>query len=54
MGCRRRLKWVTLNVFYNNLKTIGFRPLVSTEVVYKYVVSDHFKHTISSVSVADL
>ena len=41
-------------VFCSNEKTIGFRALVSTEVVYKCMVSDHFKHKISSVGVADL
>ena len=39
--------------FCNNEKTMGFRGLVSTEVVYKCMVSDIFKHKISSVAVAD-
>ena len=35
-------------------KNVGFRPLVSTKIVYKCVDSDHFKHKINSVGVTDL
>ena len=35
--------------FCYSLKTIGFRPIVSTEVVYKRVISGSLKHKMNSI-----